>query len=98
MSHPIHSIKLSGATPNINKVPLPTTKVLPKLDFDGMIKFGEREFNIIQNSSDKLSFKDSKFTQLMYLQRVINDYTLKMNMVSKIAEALTTTIRKFQQQ
>jgi hypothetical protein len=97
MSQLINSIKVGPSSSGIGE------NVAPRIarhgqDFDSMIRFGSQEFEIIKKMSSSGILNDSKFGQLMNLQRVINEYSLKINMVSKIAEALTTTIRKFQQQ
>jgi hypothetical protein len=97
MSQPIHSIKVVTSTTGVRETVIPKPEVRGQ-SLDSMIRFGSREFEIIQRISSKEILPNSKFGQLMYLQHVINEYSLKMNMVSRIAEALTTTIRKFQQQ
>jgi hypothetical protein len=97
MSQAIQTIKVATKTSGVGEPVVPRTAIRGQ-DIDSMIRFGSHEFEIIQRISSREIFHDSKFGQLMNFQRVINEYSLKMNMVSKIAEALTTTIRKFQQQ
>jgi len=97
MSQAIHSINAGGSAPGVGELG-GTSQVVRNQVLDSIIRFGSREYEIIQQLSNKGTFHDSKFGQLMNLQRVINEYSLKMNIISRIAEALTTTVRKFQQQ
>lgn len=97
MSQAIQSIKVEMNAPGIGGAGVTREKARDQA-IDSIIRFGSREYEIIKQLSDQGNLHDSKFGQLINLQRLINDYSLKMNMISRIAEALTTTIRKFQQQ
>jgi hypothetical protein len=96
MMQTIQSIKAGGSASHISK-PGGSSQKAPDQAIESIIRFGSREYEIIQQLSNDGILKNSKFGQLINFQRLINEYSLKMNMISRIAEALTTTIRKFQQ-
>jgi hypothetical protein len=63
-----------------------------------IMQFGSSEYEILKKTSKSIQTQKTDFNQWLNFQQITNDYALKMNIVSKVSEAFSTTVRKFQQQ